>query len=76
MFRASLRIQNLFDNKHLTPISGQDELRRWVLRSVTYKDADYEDPVNDAVRPVRIYNYFQTYRNIPRQVFFSLGFIF
>lgn len=67
-FKGSIRILNLFSNKHLTPITSQEELDRWVLRSATFADAD-DDPDRD----VRIYNYFQAYRNIPRQVFFSLG---
>lgn len=68
---ASLRILNLFNNKHLTPISGTEELDRWVLRSATYADPD-----NDPNRDVYLYNYFQVYKNIPRQVFLSLGFSF
>ncbi|MCI0515145.1 TonB-dependent receptor [candidate division KSB1 bacterium] len=68
MFKASLRILNLFNNQHLTPVDGREELDRWVLRSATYADPD--DAPN---RDVRIYNSFQVYRNIPRQVFLSLG---
>lgn len=64
---ASLRVLNLFDNQHLTPISRPEELDRWVLRSATYADPD-----NDPDRDVRLYNYFQVYRNIPRQVYLSL----
>jgi len=71
MFKASVRVLNLLNNKHLTPISGQDELDRWVLRSSTYADPD-----DDADRDVRLYNYFQVYKNIPRQVFISLGVTF
>ncbi|MBD3374129.1 TonB-dependent receptor [candidate division KSB1 bacterium] len=64
---ASVRVLNLFNNQHLTPISEREELDRWVLRSATYADPD-----NDPDRDVRLYNYFQVYRNIPRQVFLSL----
>ncbi len=67
-FKASLRILNFFNNKHLTPISGREELDRFVLRSATYADPD-----NDPDRDVRLYNYFQAYRNIPRQIFMTLG---
>ncbi|MCR4438101.1 MAG: TonB-dependent receptor [bacterium] len=63
-----LRVLNLFNNQHLTPISDAEELNRWVLRSATYADAD-DAPDRD----VRRYNYFQVYRNIPRQVFLSVG---
>ncbi len=64
----SLRVLNLFNNKHLTPISSAEALDRYVLRSVTYAD-----PGNDSTRDKYLYNYFQAYRNIPRQVFLSFG---
>lgn len=70
-FLASVRVLNLFDNQHLTPISGAEELNRYVLRSATYADPD-DDPRRD----VYLYNYFQAFRNIPRQVFVSLGVTF
>jgi hypothetical protein len=63
----SVRVLNLLNTKHITPISGSDELDRWVLRSATYSDPD-----NDPYRDVRLYNYFQVYRNLPRQVFLSM----
>ncbi|MGQ9559876.1 MAG: TonB-dependent receptor [Candidatus Oleimicrobiaceae bacterium] len=63
-----MRVLNLFNNQHLTPISDPEELSRWVLRSVTYADPD-----NAPDRDVRRYNYFQVYRNVPRQIFFSMG---
>jgi len=66
--KASLRILNLLDNRHLSAITSSDELDRFVLRSVTYMDRD-DDPYRD----YRLYNYFQTFKNIPRQVFLSLG---
>ena len=66
-----MRVLNLFDNQHLTPISNAEELDRWVLRSATLGDPD-DDPTRD----VRRYNYFQTFKNIPRQVFFTFGFTF
>ena len=66
--KASLRVLNLLGNKHLTPIYTSDELDRFVLRSVTYMDRD-DDPYRD----YRLYNYFQTFKNIPRQLFLSLG---
>ncbi len=67
-FKASMRVLNLLDNRHLTAIYTREELDRYVLRSVTYMDKD-DDPNRD----YRLYNYFQAYKNIPRQVFFSLG---
>ncbi len=69
--KFSVRVLNLLNNKHLTPIYTKEELDRFVLRSVTYMDAD-DAPDRD----YRLYNYFQTYKNIPRQIFFSVGFEF
>ncbi len=68
---ASVRIKNLFNNRHLTQIGNSAELDRWVERSATYLDAD-----NDPYREYRIYYYYQAYRNIPREVYFTLGFDF
>ncbi len=67
-FSASLRILNLFNNKHLSRFYDSEELDRWVLRSATYMDPDTAPN-----RDVRLYNYFQTYKNIPRQIFIALG---
>jgi outer membrane receptor protein involved in Fe transport len=67
---ASIRVSNLFNNKQLTPVySG--ELSRWVLRSATYADPD-----NDPDRDVRLYNYYQVYKNVPREVYINIGFNF
>ncbi len=60
-FKAAIRILNLFNNKHLTPFYTSAETEAWVLRNTTYMDGAYP------------YNYFQAYKNIPRQVFLSLG---
>ena len=68
---ASLRFKNLFNNRQLTPIDSAAELDRWVKRSASYMDAD-----NDPYRDYRIYNYYQTYKNIPREIYFTLGFDF
>ena len=67
----SFKVRNLFDNQHLTPITDSAELNRWVLRSSTYADAD-----NDATRDVYLYNYFQSFKNLPREIFFTLGVTF
>ncbi len=66
--KASVRVLNLLNNKHLTPIYTTEERDRYVLRSVTMEEMD-DDPNRD----YRLYNYFQTFKNIPRQLFFSLG---
>lgn len=69
--KVGLRVYNLFNNKHFTPITDPEELDRWVLRSATLADADLNPD-----RDVRLYNYFQVWRNIPRQIFFTLGVLF
>jgi hypothetical protein len=58
----SCRIDNLFNNKWLTPFdpwAEADDLLTWVNTSKTAED----DP----------YKYFRVYRNIPRQIFFTFG---
>lgn len=75
-FKLGVRVLNLFDNKHLTPISNTQELERWVLRGVTYMHRDYDFRKNEISRDEQIYNYFQAYKNIPRQIFISVGYTF
>ncbi|MDD3807668.1 MAG: hypothetical protein PHE86_06520, partial [Candidatus Marinimicrobia bacterium] len=61
----SCRIENLFNNKWLTPFdpySEADDLLRWVNTSKIPEDDPYE--------------YFRVYRNIPRQIFFTFGVAF
>jgi hypothetical protein len=75
-FKFGVRILNLFNNKHFTPISDGEELERWILRSVSYLHHDYNQNREEIYRPATVYNYFQTYKNIPRQIFISLGVTF
>ena len=66
-----LRIMNLFDNKWLTPISTSEDVRLWVEEGVTIADAGNEpNRFSYLVAPYRAFS------NIPRQVFFTLGFGF
>jgi hypothetical protein len=58
----SCRIENLFNNKWLTPFDvyvESDNLFAWVDSGTTWEN----DP----------YNYYRTYRNVPREVYFSFG---
>jgi outer membrane receptor protein involved in Fe transport len=75
-FKLGVRILNLLNNRHFTPISDSEELERWVLRSVSYMDRDYNFQGAEEQRAARVYNYFQTFKNIPRQVFIKLGISF
>lgn len=63
-----LRIMNLFDNKWLTPIYNNENISNWVENGITYADEG-----KDPFRPEHITAYYAAYRNIPRQVFFTLG---
>jgi outer membrane receptor protein involved in Fe transport len=72
-FKLGVRVLNLLNNKHFTPLSDSEELERWVLRSVTYMDTDYDFQGKEKERLTRVYNYFQTYKNIPRQIFLRIG---
>lgn len=69
-FVIGLRIMNLFDNKWLTPVTGND-LINWVDYGTTI-----DQPGNDPYRISYISSFYKAYKNIPRQVFFTLGFGF
>ncbi len=61
-FSLSCRIQNIFDNKWLTPFNPyveSDNLFAWVNSGKTWGGDRF--------------NYFRTYRNVPREIYFSLG---
>ena len=59
---------NLFDNMWLTPLSTNEDLNAWVQRGVTIADA-----ADDPLRRNYVVASYAAYRNIPRQVFFTLG---
>ncbi|HZW39441.1 MAG TPA: TonB-dependent receptor [Ignavibacteriaceae bacterium] len=63
-----LRIMNLFNNKWLTPFGLADDMENWVEKGV-----NLDDPGNDPTRKSYVLASFKAYRNIPRQVFFTLG---
>ncbi len=63
-----IRIMNLFDNKWLTPMSTSDDIRLWVEDGITMAD-----PGNDPTRLSYVVAPYEAYRNIPRQIFFTLG---
>lgn len=63
-----VRIMNLFDNKWLTPPANSTELTSWVERGVTIAD-----PAGDPTRRDYVVASYAAFRNIPRQVFFTLG---
>ncbi len=63
-----IRVMNLFDNKWLTPMSTSEDIRLWVEQGITMADAG-----NDPERLSHVVAPFRAFRNIPRQVFFTLG---
>lgn len=69
-----LRITNLFNHRWLTPMGGgadvAGDLALWALRNVT---VDEPDPMSSKYRRSYLFNYFQAYRNVPREVYFSVG---
>jgi len=70
-FMVSIKIRNLFNNKQLTPIDNYLELSEWVTKGVTYMDAE-----PDPTRNYHIFNYWQAYRNVPREIYLTFGFDF
>lgn len=69
-FVIGLRVMNLFENKWLTPVSGND-LINWVDYGTTI-----DQPGNDPLRISYISSFYKAYRNVPRQVYLTLGFGF
>ena len=63
-----IRVMNLFDNKWLTPPANASDLNDWVQRGVTIAD-----PASDPTRIDYVVASYAAYRNIPRQIFFTLG---
>ncbi|MBE2279526.1 MAG: TonB-dependent receptor, partial [Ignavibacteriaceae bacterium] len=66
----ALRVMNLFDNKWLTPVSADD-----LINLVEY-GTTIDQPGIDPLRISHISAFFKAYRNVPRQVFFTVGFGF
>ncbi len=66
-----VRVMNLFDNKWLTPISNYKEynVETWLKYSQTL-DKVINPRTDETVTSLAVY---RTYRNIPRQIFFTLG---
>jgi len=58
-----IRVNNLFDNQLLNTMSS-DVLEDWVEENITRNDKD---------SPEYKFEYFQTYWNMPRRVYFTLG---
>jgi len=68
----SVRIDNLFNNRWLTPLAGE-ELRNWVEYGIGRDTPPLTDDRNDPQAKIYKLNYFRAYRNSPREVYFTLG---
>jgi hypothetical protein len=66
-----VRVMNLFDNKWITPMSTNDDIRLWVEEGVTMAD-----PGLDPTRFSYLIAPYRAFSNLPRQVYFTLGFGF
>lgn len=66
-----VRVMNIFNNKWLTPMATTEDIRYWVEEGITV-----EDPGNAPLRLSHVVADYRAYRNIPRQVFFTIGFGF
>ncbi len=68
-FVFGVRIMNLFDNMFLTPISGgTTDLPQFAEYGVTM-----DNPGSDPTRLSYVASPYKTYRNTPRQIFFTFG---
>ena len=65
---VGIRIMNLFDNKWLTPPTNKEDITAWVQKGVTIAD-----PADNPLRTNYVVASYAAFRNIPRQVFFTLG---
>ena len=63
-----IRVMNLFDNKWLTPPANTEDLNAWVQKGVTIAD-----PADNPLRRDYVVASYAAFRNIPRQIFFTLG---
>ncbi|MCU7490109.1 MAG: TonB-dependent receptor [Bacteroidota bacterium] len=62
-----LRIMNLLNNRWLTPPDNESDRNAWILYGVTADNPDYPRESTYLFSPYR------AYRNVPRQIFFTLG---
>jgi hypothetical protein len=66
-----VRVMNVFNNKHLTPMDVTQDITDWVERGISL-----EDPGLDPTRLSYRVAPYRAFRNIPRQIFITAGFGF
>ena len=72
----ALRVDNLFNNKWLTPMYSAEDNVKWTLYGLTWDTPPDGDPDSESYKQqelIYMQNYYRTYRNIPRAVYFTLG---
>ena len=73
----AVRIMNLFDNKWLTPPESSALLQDWVENGITADNpVTIMNAVPDYSKDTYKFNFYRVYRNVPRQIYFTLGFSF
>ncbi len=67
-FLLGLRVMNLFNNKLLTPMDIRNDVADWIERGITMEDPGLDpNRISYRVAPYR------AFRNIPRQIFLTIG---
>jgi hypothetical protein len=68
-----VRVTNIFNHRWLTPMAARDDLELWARRNITLEDPVVRRSGAVEFRDNHYFNYFQAYRNVPREVYFSVG---
>lgn len=72
---AGIRVQDVFNNKWLAPLDGYNQqMVSWVNDGIT-RDTPAKTPTDPQYDVYKFYS-FETYRNIPREIYLILGFQF
>ncbi|TFG97529.1 MAG: TonB-dependent receptor [Calditrichales bacterium] len=71
-----VRISNLFDNSWLTPMDSADDNVKWARYGITMDSKPSGDPESETYKAQELnymHNYYRTYRNTPREIYFTFG---
>ncbi len=74
--RLAVRVDNLFNNRWLTPMTSQDDIVKWTQRGITWDSKPTGNPQSQVYQEQErnyMHNYFRTWRNTPRAFYFTLG---
>jgi hypothetical protein len=73
---TAVRIDNLFNNRWLTPMISADDNAKWTEYGITYDTKPFGNPSSEAYREQEDnykFSYFRTYRNTPTAVYLTVG---